>query len=88
MNGVGPRSLEKLRALADAGGWLDSGDYWSRFGYVGNRLPLLVCRFKVVESFGYCRLDAKGEENPTRIGYRLTDAGRDLLSREEGDSKE
>lgn len=84
MNGVGPRSLEKLRALEEAGGWLDSADYWSRFGYVGNRLPLLVCRFKVVESFGYCPLGSKDEENPTRIGYRLTDAGRELLKAEEG----
>lgn len=87
MNGVGPRSLEKLRALEGAGGWLDSSDYWSRFGNVGNNLPSLMFRAKVVESFSYCPLECKGEENPSRIGYRLTEAGRDLL-RQEGATEE
>lgn len=84
MKGVGVKSLEKLRALESAGGWLDSGEYWERFGYTGNRLPFLVCSAQVVESFGYCRPEDRGEPShlQTRVGYRLTDKGRALLAEE------
>lgn len=86
MKGVGKKSLDKLRALEAAGGWLDAGEYWRRFGYAGNRLPFLVCSAQAVESFGYCLPEDRDEPEHlrTRVGYRLTDAGRELLKAEEG----
>lgn len=84
MTGVGKASLEKLRAHEAAGGWLDAREYWRRFGGLGNRLPFLVSVAGVVESFGYCPLENRELEeiDRARVGYRLTDRGRELLSRE------
>lgn len=84
MIGVGKASLDKLRALEDAGGWLDSGEYFERFKGTGNRLPFLMFTAEVVESFSYCPVENKNEpeHSRTRVGYRLTDKGRELLSRE------
>lgn len=82
MKGIGPKSLSNLRMLAAAGGWLESGEYFRRVGPKGNRLPFLMFKARVVESFTFCPLEGN-EEKATRIGYRLTDAGRDLLSTEE-----
>jgi hypothetical protein len=88
VKGVGKKSLEKLRALAAAGGWLEAGEFWRRFGSKGNRLPFLSCTAGVVESFGFCPLEVKDEpeERRTRVGYRLTDKGRALLA-EEGEPR-
>lgn len=85
MKGVGKASLEKLRALEAAGGWLDSADYWSRFPtkVFGNVLPALLFKSKTVETFVYF-LQVEGEDLKTRVGYRLTDAGREVLKAEEG----
>jgi hypothetical protein len=86
MKGVGKKSLEKLRALEAAGGWLDSSEYWRRFPAKanGNNLPFLMFKAKVVESFAYF-VGVEGEAESKRgVGYRLTDAGRELLKAEEG----
>jgi hypothetical protein len=87
MKGVGKKSLEKLRALEAAGGWLDSEEYFRRFpGKTnGNNLPTLIFKLKVIEVFLYF-LKVEGEADlKKRVGYRLTDAGRELLKAEEGD---
>lgn len=83
MKGVGVKSLEKLQALADAGGWLDAGEYWRRFGGYGNRLPFIV-GVGLVENFGYCLPEDRDQPQHlrTRVGYRLTDKGRALLAEE------
>jgi DNA-binding HxlR family transcriptional regulator len=80
MKGVGRKSLEKLRALEEAGGWLDSEAYFRRFPAKtnGNNLPTLIFKLKVVEVFVYF-LKVEGEDLKKRVGYRLTDEGRAVL---------
>jgi hypothetical protein len=74
--GIGGGTLAKLRVMAAAGGWMDSGDWFALHGRRGNRTPFLIFSAKVLESFSYCDLDGRRQ----RVGYRLTETGRAFLA--------
>lgn len=80
MKGIGSATLATLRALADAGGWMSSADWFALHCRKRNRTPFLIFKAGVLDSFSYCDLGSRER----RVGYRLTEAGRTYLEGMEG----